>query len=66
MVELVLQKFIRHRELRELLLATGKASLLEGNWWHDNFWGDCFCEACSQPGENRLGSALMAVRSVVK
>lgn len=29
--------------LRERLLKTGQAELVEGNTWHDNFWGECSC-----------------------
>ncbi len=63
MQELLRQKFARHPHLKELLLATGEAELVEGNTWHDNFWGDCRCPRCrAAPGENRLGRLLMEVR----
>lgn len=66
MIELVLQKFSSHPELRQQLLATAEAELIEGNWWHDNYWGDCSCENCDQPGENVLGRILMTVRNTLR
>lgn len=53
--------------LRTKLLETGNAELIEGNWWHDNTWGDCYCDECAdKPGENRLGKLLMQVRQELK
>jgi ribA/ribD-fused uncharacterized protein len=55
-------KFMQ-RGLVEQLLNTGDATLVEGNWWHDNFWGDCNCHNCSAiAGHNMLGKLLMRVR----
>ncbi|RSN60523.1 DUF1768 domain-containing protein [Amycolatopsis sp. WAC 04182] len=52
-------------ELSRLLLATGDARLVEGNRWHDQFWGDCRCgrAACARPGRNFLGRYLMELRT---
>lgn len=47
--------------LRQQLLATGDAELVEGNWWNDTFWG-----VCNGVGENNLGKILMQVRSEIK
>ncbi len=44
--------------LREQLLATGTAELIEGNHWFDRIWGQCPLGV----GENRLGRLLMAER----
>ena len=65
MLELVLQKFTRPA-LRQQLLSTAEAELIEGNWWHDNYWGDCSCEDCDQPGKNLLGKILMDVRNILR
>ncbi|MFW6122965.1 MAG: NADAR family protein [Thermodesulfobacteriota bacterium] len=63
MRDLVRQKFSNHPDLKKRLLATGEAELVEGNTWHDNFWGDCRCARCaSTPGQNWLGRLLMDVR----
>ena len=52
-------------EMREKLLATGDATLVEGNRHHDNIWGYCTCDSCrakNKPGLNRLGKILMEIR----
>lgn len=67
MHKLVMQKFVQNYSLAQLLLATGEALLVEGNDWHDNFWGNCGCPRCdSIPGHNVLGFILMEVRSEIK
>ena len=58
-------------QLADWLLETGDEILVEGNYWHDNFYGSCFCKKCSakrggKPGENMLGKLLMEVRSAIK
>jgi len=66
MKSLVDQKFHDHERFRNLLLSTGSAKLVEGNWWHDNFWGDCWCKdrpLCVKPGKNMLGIILEQTRS---
>lgn len=63
MEDLVRQKF-ENKPLRVQLLATDKAELIEGNYWHDNFWGDCKCiKHLGVPGQNHLGKILMIIRS---
>jgi len=56
--------------LRKLLLATGDAKLVEGNWWHDNYWGSCGplfgCRRCKGTGRNMLGRVLMQIRQEVR
>jgi ribA/ribD-fused uncharacterized protein len=56
---LVRQKF-REPKLMELLVKTGDAELIEGNWWRDTFWG-----MYNGKGENHLGKILMRVRDEV-
>lgn len=60
MEDLVRQKF-QHPALKEQLLATGTAELVEGNWWNDTFWG-----VCNGKGENHLGRILMKIREELK
>lgn len=69
MKNLVWQKFQR-RDLKQRLLATGEQELIEGNRWHDNFWGICSCGACClkrsylpHDTENHLGIILMETRA---
>lgn len=67
MYEIVKAKFVQNPELAEKLLATGEAKLIEGNHWHDNYWGDCSCEKCKKiSGKNQLGITLMRVRKELK
>jgi len=56
------QKFsIGH--LRVKLKLTGNHKLIEGNYWHDNFWGICSCQKCKNiKGKNWLGILLMEIR----
>lgn len=62
MKELVMDKF-GHFGLQEKLLATGNVTLIEGNNWHDRFFGVCSCERCkNRGGKNHLGQILMEVR----
>lgn len=57
-------------ELRKALLMTDEHELIEGNNWHDTFWGVCdgTCRHadCSGGGENNLGKLLMKVREEIK
>lgn len=62
-------KFKPGTELAEKLIATAPAYLIEGNYWHDNFWGNCTCNnkdgnhpECIEQGTNALGQILMWVR----
>lgn len=59
------EKF-KHDYLKEMLLATGGEELIEGNWWHDNFFGVCTCGPCDGKGKNNLGKILMRVREESK
>lgn len=65
MRDLLMQKFYPTM-LRRKLIATFTANLVEGNWWHDIFWGVCEGNCRLGPhepeGENHLGILLMEVR----
>lgn len=59
------EKFRPGTPLCTLLLETGEAELVEGNNWHDNYWGNCICGRCKDiPGQNHLGRLLMEVRTL--
>lgn len=63
MRDLLAQKFSMSM-LGDELLQTEDALLIEGNSWHDNFWGICACTRCaSVDGENMLGQLLMERRA---
>jgi ribA/ribD-fused uncharacterized protein len=58
MAYLLRQKFsAANPELRDKLMATGNAELIEGNKWGDQFWG-----VCRGKGQNNLGKLLMSIR----
>ena len=63
MEEIVRAKFSQNEELKEQLLATGDAQLVEGNRWNDRYWG---VDIQSGVGENHLGKILMKVRSELR
>lgn len=63
MHELLWLKFSQS-EFKQQLLETRGYDLIEGNWWHDNVWGDCTCAKCKDiPGSNWLGKILMTIRN---
>ena len=60
---LVRQKF-NEGAFQKALLSTHNEQLIEGNWWHDNFWGACNCNKCKGVTKyNHLGKILMQIRS---
>lgn len=67
MMDLLREKFAQEPE-RSILVSTGNTELIEGNWWHDNYWGDCNCgrPACAEVGKNKLGGMLMRVRMEIR
>lgn len=58
MEEILRDKFGPGSPLRGKLLSTNDAELVEGNNWHDTFWG-----VCNGKGENMLGKLLMKLRA---
>lgn len=63
MKDLLIQKFTLNPKALEVLLGTGEEELIEGNNWHDSYWGMCSCAKCAGKGLNRLGVLLMEVRA---
>ena len=66
----VMEDILRHKfstkTLRAKLYATGDAELIEGNYWHDNYWGQCYCAKCKNKiGLNHLGKCLMTIRGEI-
>lgn len=64
MYEIVKQKFIQNKNLKDKLLLTEGEYLEEGNNHGDNFWG-C-CPPGSTNGSNHLGIVLMNIRNEFK
>lgn len=58
MEDIVRAKFEQNPHLREKLLLTGTAELIEGNSWNDTYWG-----VCRGKGRNELGKILMKIRA---
>lgn len=57
MWDLVHQKFSDPELLKQLKAVN--ESIVEHNWWHDNYWGDCTCDKCKNiTGQNWLGKIL--------
>lgn len=61
MSELVFEKFSNNSNLKQKLIATGDAELIEENTWGDRYWG-----VCNGKGENNLGKILMNTRKRLK
>jgi hypothetical protein len=61
MRELVVYKFALTPTFRDKLLATGYATLIEGNTWGDRYWG-----VFKGEGHNHLGKLIMQVRSELR
>ena len=57
---ILFKKFTQNLDLRESLLATDGAELIEGNTWGDKFWG-----VCEGKGYNHLGMLLMKLRATL-
>lgn len=64
MYRVVKSKFRQHPELLCRLKATPDNMLVEYNYWHDNYWGDCQCgkDSCIAQGLNKLGEILKKVK----
>lgn len=63
MYEIVKRKFTVNKELQQKLIDTKDEELVEGNWWHDTYWG---VDSKTGIGKNKLGKLLMKVREEVK
>ena len=63
MYKILKSKFSRNQELRTALMKTNTAQITHKNNWHENYWGECVCEKCSEKDKNNfLGKILMQVR----
>ena len=65
----VMEKALKHKfqegtSQHKKLMETGSEEIVEQNYWHDNYWGQCTCPKCSgRKGQNILGKMLMQIRS---
>jgi ribA/ribD-fused uncharacterized protein len=60
MFNIVYEKFYQHKDIRELLLSTGDADIIE-HTANDSYWGD----GGDGSGKNQLGEVLMMVRDTL-
>lgn len=57
-------KYTQHPDLLKKLISTYPRVLIEGNEWHDNYWGNCTCSKCTYiTGLNKLGLFHMMYRN---
>lgn len=61
-----LREKFKDEKLQQMLLQTEDEELVEGNFWHDTYWGICTCPKCANKGENNLGKLLMKIRKELK
>jgi len=62
-MEQILRAKFSEQDMINKLHSTIDYVLIEGNNWHDNFWGDCSCVKCKNiKGLNHLGKLLMRIR----
>lgn len=67
MYEIVKAKFIQNLNLQLNLLDTGDCQIIEGNHWHDQIWGQCYCpKHYDLEGTNWLGKILMQIRDEIR
>lgn len=57
MHNLLVHKFNENLELIPKLLDTGGAVLVEGNTWHDNYWGCCSCPGAEAIADGTIWDA---------
>jgi len=57
-MDIILHRKFEIPHLRQSLLDTGNAYLIEGNTWGDTYWG-----VCNERGQNHLGKLLMKIRA---
>ena len=65
MKAIVFNKFSQCPTLIRQLLNTEGIHLIEGNKWHDNYWGECYCndsKCILEAGRNHLGNILVQTR----
>jgi len=63
MYSILFAKFNQNKNLMDKLMKTYPSVLIEGNYWHDDYWGDCYCHKHRYVrGNNILGKMLMKLR----
>lgn len=65
MLHVVLDKFLQHRDIGDVLVSTVGSTLVEGNYHGDDYWGMVKGKDGQWRGKNVLGSVLMLVREIL-
>ncbi len=65
-MEWALNEKFKDKDLSDLLVSTNGEEIVEGNYWHDNFFGICSCKSCEGKGQNHLGKLLVSIREKIK
>jgi ribA/ribD-fused uncharacterized protein len=65
MLQIVLDKFLEHRDIADILISTDDAILIEGNYHGDAYWGMVRDSDGKWTGKNVLGVALMVARDIL-
>ena len=63
MMEKAVRAKFKSPHLKQMLIDTKDAILIEGNYWNDSFWG---VNLETGLGENHLGKILMKIREEIK
>ena len=63
MYDILKIKFAPGSRFETILLGTNNRLLVEGNYWHDRIWGQCYCKNHNWEGTNWLGELLMQIRN---
>lgn len=58
----ILQIKFNMQPYKTMLIKTGTQELVQGNYWHDTFFGKCNCEKHKGQGQNHLGNIIMQIR----
>jgi len=67
MAIIVYSKVTQHPDVRQTLMDTGSALLIEGNWWGDKLWGMVKnTQTGFWEGENLLGRTLELTRDIFR
>ena len=65
MLQIVLDKFLEHKDIADILIGTDDAILIEGNYHGDDYWGKVRGKDGEWVGKNVLGVTLMLVRGIL-
>lgn len=62
-METILRMKFRNKKLKRMLIETGDKQLIDQNFYHERFWGQCGCTKHQKKGRNIMGKILMKIRA---